>query len=327
MASKRAVVSSAKLEEQLRAIDRQVQSYLETLEQADGVEGEERAADKDAVLEALAQLTQQRANAATTKAVLAELGEAQYVIGEPEAKLMKGGTVAYNVQTAVDAKHSLLVHHEVTNEANDLRSLLPTASAAKQALEVKELNVVADAGYSNGEHAKACEETGITPYVPVQRAVNNKDGGIYFDRSAFVYEQASDSYRCPAGRTLSRRTINTKDRLTHYTSPVCGGCTLKPQCTGAKQRWITRHFEEEALERMQQRLSRYPQVMALRRQIAEHPFANLKYRVLDNGRFLLRGLRGASTEMALAVLAYNFRRALNLLGAARLHQQLITQPA
>jgi transposase len=327
VASKRAVVSSAKLEEQLRAIDRQVQSYLETLEQADGVEGEERAADKDAVLEALAQLTQQRANAATTKAVLAELGEAQYVIGEPEAKLMKGGTVAYNVQTAVDAKHSLLVHHEVTNEANDLRSLLPTASAAKQALEVKELNVVADAGYSNGEHAKACEETGITPYVPVQRAVNNKDGGIYFDRSAFVYEQASDSYRCPAGRTLSRRTINTKDRLTHYTSPVCGGCTLKPQCTGAKQRWITRHFEEEALERMQQRLSRYPQVMALRRQIAEHPFANLKYRVLDNGRFLLRGLRGASTEMALAVLAYNFRRALNLLGAARLHQQLITQPA
>jgi hypothetical protein len=58
----------------------------------------------------------------------------------------------------------------------------------------------------------------------------------------------------------------------------------------------------------------------------EHPFANLKYRILDNGRFLLRGLRGASTEMALAVLAYNFKRALNLLGPAKLHHELINQP-
>lgn len=74
---------------------------------------------------------------------------------------------------------------------------------------------------------------------------------------------------------------------------------------------------------MQERLKRYPHAMALRRETVEHPFANLKYRILDNGRFLLRGLRGVSTEMALAVLAYNFKRALNLLGPAKLHHELI----
>ena len=102
----------------------------------------------------------------------------------------------------------------------------------------------------------------------------------------------------------------------------CGGCTLKGQCTKAKQRWVSRHFEEDALERMHERLEAHPQAMALRRETAEHPFANLKYRILGNGRFLLRGFKGAGAEMALAVLAYNFRRALNSLGSARMRQRL-----
>ena len=89
---------------------------------------------------------------------------------------------------------------------------------------------------------------------------------------------------------------------------------------------MTCHFEEQTLARMEERLKRYPHAMALRRETVEHPFANLKYRILDNGRFLLRGLRGASTEMALAVLAYNSNGALNLLGPAKLHHELIKQP-
>jgi IS5 family transposase len=88
---------------------------------------------------------------------------------------------------------------------------------------------------------------------------------------------------------------------------------------------VTRHFEEDALERMRERLQRHPLAMALRRATAEHPFANLKHRVFGNARFLMRGLRGASAEMALAVLAYNFRRALNLLGCTRMQQRLATR--
>jgi hypothetical protein len=65
---------------------------------------------------------------------------------------------------------------------------------------------------------------------------------------------------------------------------------------------------------MRERVQRHPEAMRLRRETAEHPFANLKHRILGNGRLLLRGMKGAGTEVALAVLAYNFRRALNLLG-------------
>jgi transposase len=330
-ASKRAVVTAARLDEQLKALDRQVQGYLESLDSADEAESDAQGPKRNTVREALSRLEERRADVATTRAILKELDESQHVVGEPEAKLMKTGqgpsTVAYNVQTAVDAKNKLVVSHEVTNEANDSRSLLALATAAKEALKAETLNVVADAGYSNGQQAKACEEAGITPYVPTQRATNNQGDGTYFDRVEFAYDERSDSYRCPAGELLRRKTVSNEARLVFYTTASCGGCALKSKCTGTKQRWVSRHFEEETLERMRRRVERYPEAMALRRETAEHPFANLKHRILGNGRFLLRGINGAGAEMALAVLAYNFRRALNLLGAAAMRQRLAVQLA
>lgn len=329
VASKHAAVTTAKLEQQLKAIDGQVQSYLDSLDAADEAEADSGKDEKHAVREALARLKERRAEVASTQAILKQLGETQHVVGEPEAKIMKRGdgssAVAYNVQTAVDVKHKLVVHHEVTNETDDRRSLLPVAAGTKEVLGADKLNVVADAGYSNGQQARQCEEAGITPHVPQQRTANAK--GDYFERPAFAYDERSDSYRCPAGQILKRKTISRADRLVLYTTAVCGGCALKSQCTGAKQRWVSRHFEEDALERMGRRVQANPQLMALRRATAEHPFANLKYRIFGNGRFLMRGLAGAGGEMAMAVLAYNFRRALNLLGSTRMRDRLVMRPA
>ena len=74
---------------------------------------------------------------------------------------------AYNVQTAVDAEHALIVAHAVVLDASDIRCLRPMAEAAKEALEVDSFDVVADAGYSNGEQAAHCEAVGMMPFVPV----------------------------------------------------------------------------------------------------------------------------------------------------------------
>ncbi|PYJ48652.1 MAG: IS5/IS1182 family transposase, partial [Verrucomicrobia bacterium] len=123
---------------------------------------------------------------------------------EPEARFMRmssGHAPAYNVQTAVDAEHALIVAQQVTTEANDQRSLLPMAEAAKQAVGAPALlNVVADAGYSNGEQAERCDGQGIVPHVPANRAVNNKGDGTLLDRSHFHYEENTDTFRCPAGQ-------------------------------------------------------------------------------------------------------------------------------
>ena len=142
---------------------------------------------------------------------------------EPEAHFMRttsGLTPAYNVQTAVDAEHALIVAQQVTGEATDNRSLLPMAEAAKEAVEgiPPTLHLVADAGYSNGEQAEACEAQGIVPHVPANRSVNNHGDGTLFDRSQFQYDEKTDTFRCPANQTLARKQLSRKDRAVYYSA-------------------------------------------------------------------------------------------------------------
>ncbi len=245
---------------------------------------------------------------------------------EPEARFMRtadGLLPAYNVQTAVDTQHALIVVQKVSDEASDNRSLLPMAEAAKTALGNPEtLHVVADAGYSNGEQAEQCEAQGIVLHVPANRSVNNQGDGTLFDRSQFRYDEKTDSYRCPANQTLARKQLQRhKTRVIYAGDPaVCGGCALKSRCTKASQRFIHRHLHDGALQRMQQRAT--PEMMRLRRSTVEHPFASLKYRIFGNPRFLLRGLQGAQAEISLATMVYNLKRMLNVLGAVQLRVAL-----
>lgn len=246
---------------------------------------------------------------------------------EPEARFMRtaGGTLpAYNVQTAVDAEHALIVAQRVTDQAADNRCLLPMAQAAQRALPDRDmpLKIVADAGYSNGEQARVCEEQRIDVHVPANRSINNQGDGTLLDKSAFAYDAAADRYTCPAGQTLARKQQHRRDRAVIYAADpaACGSCTLKSQCTQAPRRLITRHFDDDVLQRMHQRAT--PQAMRIRRCTVEHPFGTLKYRIFGHPRFLMRGLRGAQTEFSIAAMAYNLKRMINILGAAHLTQRL-----
>jgi transposase len=247
---------------------------------------------------------------------------------EPEAHFMRVGhghapAPAYNVQTAVDAEHALIVAQKVTGEATDNRSLLPMAEAAQKAVgDPPSLNVIADAGYSNGQQAEACESKGILPHVPANRAINNQGDGTLFDRSAFRYDAVTDTFHCPAGQTLTRKQLQRSKHRVAYTAAAetCGACHLKDRCTGSAQRFVHRHLHEGALERMQQRAT--PAAMRLRRSTVEHPFGTLKYRIFGYPRFLLRGLGGAQTEMSLATMAYNLKRMMKVLGGSCLVQAI-----
>lgn len=240
---------------------------------------------------------------------------------EPDAGYMlvrQTALPAYNVQTAVDAQHALIVAHAVILDASDIRSLKPMAEAAKKVLELDNFNVVADAGYSNGEHFAQCEEAGMMPYVPVMRTVNNQGDGTLFGREDFRYEREADRYICPDGKPLLRKHTNFKDRYTMYKalSADCGGCSLKSRCTQAPRRGLARHLFEDALNRMRDRVT--PEAMKLRRSTVEHPFATIKYRIFGHPRLLMRGLSGARTEIGIATMAYNLKRITNVLGAVEL---------
>jgi len=209
---------------------------------------------------------------------------------EPEVRFMRGHGPAYNVQTAVDAEPALIVAHKVPDTAGENSLLLPMAEAAQKALSHPEsLHVVADAGSSNGEQAEAYEARGIVPHVPVTRAVNNQGDGTLFDRSEFHYDEKTDTFRCPANQTMTRKPLSRHDRAVYYADKleVCGACALKARCTNGRQRFVSRHLHEDAFRRMQQRAT--AAMMRLRRSTVEHPFASLQHRIFRHPRFLLRG--------------------------------------
>ena len=73
------------------------------------------------------------------------------------------GMVGYNVQAVVDAKHHLIIAHEVTNVGHDRFQLANMARQAKEVTGSDDLTVLADRGYFSGPEVKACEEARVTP--------------------------------------------------------------------------------------------------------------------------------------------------------------------
>jgi len=314
-ASAKRIIGRREIAEEAARLDRRIADYLTGLDENDAGELDDAPSATAAALRAL---RERRAELDRLAATLDAQQRNTLVEGEPDARPMGIGAgrkpPSYNVQTAVDAESGLIVHHEVTTEPTDNRLLHPMAKATKDVLQADTLTVVADAGYSNGADAASCEQDGITPCVPVNRSTNNQGDGRLFDRSAFVYQPDADTYRCPAGRTLVRKQIMRRDNCVVYAAQDCSGCVLKPRCTTAPRRLLTRHFQEDALQRMNARIEADPGLMRQRRCAAEHPFGTIK-RMSAGGRFLTRGLVKVKTETALSILAYNILRAINLIGA------------
>ena len=324
VASRKAVTGARELKAQAERNAREIEQYLKLLDEQDHQEAGRQRGGGD-VQRALQKLREQQAHIQADLQRLAQERRTSLVQGEDDARVMPSLHYAagYNLQTAVDSHSHLIVAHAVTSDVTDQRQLQPMAEAASEALQ-RPCSVVADAGYANGEQIAAVQDKGLTTYVAVNRTVNHHGGGTLYDRSAFGYEPAADAFTCPAGKTLVRLQIDRSAKLVVYAAKKkdCGACQQKPHCTTAARRCVSRHLYEEALQANAQRVAERPEMMALRRRTVEHPFDYIKNRVLRNARLLMRGLMGARAELSIAVLAYNLKRAFNMMGAAWMHRAL-----
>lgn len=311
-ASPKQIMNAAEIAAATIELDLKIAAWLAKLDIADAAEGD--APDASRTPAALAKLKQRRDELAELAATMAAEERALGVVGEAEARPMGKGKgpkpPSYNVQTAVDPKSHIVVYHAVTTEATDNRLLHPIARAAKRVLRAAKLTAIADTGYANGAHAAACEADAIEAAVPLPKPTNPR--GDFYPADVFLYDAASDSYRCPAGRALLRHGSNQRDEAHCYRAEDCSGCPLKQDCTTAERRFVYRSMHHDAMQRMAARVAADPSLMKTRRSTVEHPFGTLKQRL--GGRFLLRGVLKAATETALAVLGYNLGRAAKLLG-------------
>ena len=99
----------------------------------------------------------------------------------------------------------------------------------------------------------------------------------------------------------------------YWSTAACLACTIKTQCTTAKERCITRWKHEHLIEDVQNRLDANPALMRVRRETVEHPFGTIKAR-MGATHFLMKRLPNVAAEMALHVLAYNLTWVMNILG-------------
>jgi transposase len=308
-----------KIDRRIEQIEQSVQRYLESLETADRTQSPELQAKTKRLTEKIDRLRQRVRQLGELKEQLQTQEDQQVSTTDPDSRSMTSdgratGVVGYNVQAAVDTKHHLIVAHEVTKDGSDRGQLAHMAAQARAAMGKTKLEAIADRGYFSGPQIKACEESGITAYVPKPMTSNSKAAGR-FSKADFIYIRRDDEYQCPAGQRLRWRqtTLEKGINIHMYWTNVCGGCALRSQCTTGKERRVRRWEHEEVLERLQARLDRRPQQMTVRRRTVEHVFGTLKH-WMGSTHFLTRRLENVSTEMSLHVLAYNLKRVIAILG-------------
>ncbi|TCV89485.1 IS1182 family transposase [Sulfurirhabdus autotrophica] len=312
-----------KLEQRMKQIDESIERYMRALDSADRAQTIETEFTTARLKEKLAKLRKHMQALKAVEQNLQQQPDNQLSLTDPDSRSMatsgRGtGMVGYNVQTAVDTQHHLIVAHEVTNLGHDRTQLANMAFQAREATGADALEVIADRGYYKGPELLACEQAGITAFVPKTMTSNNKTLGLV-DKRDFIYIKQDNEYLCPAGERLAQRhsTIEHEMKINVYYTRACHSCALKAQCTTAKERRIRRWEHEDVLDVMQARLDNNPGKMKQRRCTVEHVFGTLKL-WMGSAHFLMKTIEHVSTEMSLHVLAYNLRRVMNIMGISEM---------
>jgi transposase len=319
--------TSGKMETRMALIEQNIAEYIEQLDRMDRCETMSTPKHTARLKERIATLKHEMSRLEGLKTRMEATPDGQVSLTDPDSRSMasqgKGtGIVGYNVQTAVETQHHLIVAHEVTNVGSDRHQLKRMSEAAREALEATELRALADRGYYSGEEIKACHDAGIVPIVPKPLTSNSKAEGRY-DKRDFMYDKEKDAFRCPAGEYAVRRftSIERGMAINKYWSSACPRCSLRTKCTTSTYRRIGRWEHEQVLDDMQQRLDASPDAMQVRRSTAEHPYGTIKA-WMGATHFLCRGLTRVSAEMSLHVLAYNMKRVMKMMGPGPLIEAL-----
>jgi len=309
----------AKLTRSLKEIDEKIDDYLRELDEHDKDETNTSPPTGEQVRAALAVLKDRKQRYETLARGLDETGRSEISLTDPDSRAMRTKQhvePCYNVQTTVDARHKLILDHEVTNDPNDLHQLAPMAERAKELLDTEQLSVLADKGYYNTQQIKECVDSGITPYV-----AEREDKTARSERC--VYDTERDCYTCPRGDALlPQAKVSMNGRMViPYRARSCTGCPQRGCRRGIQPRVVYRWEHEQVLDEMRSRMTTDRLLYRTRQWLSEHPFGTIKH-AMQQGYFLLKGLEKVRTEVSLSVLAYNMKRVLNIMGVQELRQVL-----
>ena len=311
-----------KVQFHIARFEKHLEKYLEQLDKSD--KEDDAVIDETPIKDRITWLKKRLAELRTLEEEVTNNPEQQISTTDSDSRLLKtqGMTraVCYNVQSAVDAKHHLIVAHEVTNKP-DRGQLCNVGKQVQTALGRESITIVADKGYYSGPDIKDTQDAGMVPLVPKGDTSGSEKKGI-FNRSLFKYDSDKDVYICPANEELRYRGTSTEIGISikryHLDAMTCRDCSLKPHCSKSKTPRRIRRWEHQGeIDPLDDLLESSPEMMLLRKQTVEHPFGTIKA-WMGATHFLTRGFKNVGTEMNLHVLAYNLKRMISIHGPEKL---------
>lgn len=332
--SKKNNYNQKKIDKHKAMIEAKAESYLKELDELDQDETDDSdlCFRKEEVEAALQNLVERKIKYDELQDRLDNNDEKQIstIDGESRALIINKNIVevSYNTQSAVDAKHNLIVHVEATN-TNDGKALHHAAMQARENIGLKKeevIDVLADKGYHTGAELQQCHDDHIQTYVAFREQPSVKHLEKEFLAEQFIYNKEQDTYTCPAGAELTTLgTLHHKKgdsgetsyRFKTYRTDACKGCALKIHCTKLHKRIIHRSEYQDAVDRNNGNIRQNPAYYKQRQSICEHPFGTIK-RQWGFTYTLVKGLKKVNGEMNLIMLVYNIRRTLSILGFEKL---------
>ena len=250
-------------------------------------------------------------------------------LGFQELRPSESNRIQYS-NIAVESKNHLITYYTIDNSTNDYASVFPLSKGTKEFID--RFSISSDKGHFSLPNLLSLAQEGIEAFIPSpQRGTTGKRREVPkrdYHRSRFLYDPLKDTYRCPEGNEIHYRfsTPNsTRPEIVYrvYTTDACFTCAVKNRCTNSvrrkwMERWEHADVEDQHWKRMN---SRGVEKMILRKRTVEHPFGTIK-RAMNQGYFLLKGLRKVKSEFGFSVIAYNMKRAISIKGVRPLIQSL-----
>lgn len=242
---------------------------------------------------------------------------------EPDAmvqRLKRGKGHSASYKPSVFANESRIVTAIAVDASSETKVIGAMLDQSVRVTGVNVQELLLDGGYFDDSVIAATLERDVSLLCPDgQELEKSKAGkGGRYPKSSFEYDASRNTYRCPAGQTLTMvRFFGGSEKTREfkmYAANACGDCTSRDKCTTARRREIKRHAEDEQRDALRA-VMRQPQVrsvFAKRKAMVEPVFSHLREQQGLN-RFRRRGLAGVTREFGLHVLAYNLARAVALL--------------
>jgi transposase len=213
---------------------------------------------------------------------------------DPDAAIVRVSGKAklrYQTHRAVDRAYEVITATEVTpGDVNEAHMMFWLIDSHQLSTERGVETVVADSKYGTIENYLGCYDRGIRVHMPGLKEAQSRGGlrkGV-FSEDRFIYDQETDSYTCPSGKRLRRKSLNRESIVYAASRGDCSVCKLMPQCTKNKAgRTVKRHLRQEELDYMRAlagtRISKND--IRTRQHLMERSFARAKRYGFDRARW------------------------------------------